>query len=169
MVRVAALFAQGGIAGSAPILMMVAIFAIFYLLADHAAAAPPEKMAGDAVADQVWATGWSPAAASPASFCRLRMTSLSCASLPTTSRLEVARSSIVTLTTAEDAVPSLSRVAVSHEQQESPRQNNSDHRGADRLSVRHLRHSPAASRPPGLLARCSSASTSALTSRAAPT
>ena len=33
MVRLAALFAQGGgIAGSAPILMMVAIFAIFYLL-----------------------------------------------------------------------------------------------------------------------------------------
>ena len=32
MVRVAAWFAQGGIAGSAPILMMVAIFAIFYVL-----------------------------------------------------------------------------------------------------------------------------------------
>jgi preprotein translocase subunit YajC len=32
MVRLTALFAQGGIAGSAPILMMVAIFGIFYLL-----------------------------------------------------------------------------------------------------------------------------------------
>jgi preprotein translocase subunit YajC len=32
MVRLTALFAQGGIAGSAPILMMVAIFGIFYVL-----------------------------------------------------------------------------------------------------------------------------------------
>ena len=32
MVRVTALFAQGGIAGSAPILMMLGIFAIFYVL-----------------------------------------------------------------------------------------------------------------------------------------
>ena len=137
MVRVTALFAQGGIAGSAPILMMVAIFAIFYFLLIMPQQRRQKKWQamlsqvkpGDRVVTSGGLTGVIMSVKDDVVVLRVP---------PDNIKIEVTRSSIVTLTTAE--ARQVLRVAVSHEQ-ESPRQNHSHYCGADRLFVRHRRHS----------------------------
>ncbi len=100
MVRVAAWFAQGGIAGSAPILMMVAIFAIFYVLLIMPQQRRQKKWqamlaqikAGDRVVTSGGLTGVIMSVKDDAVILRVP---------PDNIKIEVARSSIVTLTTAD--------------------------------------------------------------------
>ena len=87
MVRTVALFAQG-IGGSAPILMMVAIFGIFYVLLIM-----PQIKAGDKVVTSGGLTGAIMSVKDDVVVLRVP---------PDNIKIEVARSSIVTLTTAED-------------------------------------------------------------------
>ena len=100
MVRVAALFAQGGIAGSAPILMMVAIFAIFYLLLIMPQQRRQKKWqamlsqikSGDRVVTGGGLTGVVLSVKDDVVVLRVP---------PDNIKMEVTRASIVTLTTAE--------------------------------------------------------------------
>ncbi|MGA2369502.1 MAG: preprotein translocase subunit YajC [Candidatus Korobacteraceae bacterium] len=100
MVRVAGLFAQG-IAGSAPILMMVAIFAIFYVLLIMPQQRRQKKWQatlaqikpGDKVITGGGLTGTIMSVKDDAVVLRVP---------PDNIKIEVTRSSIVTLTTAED-------------------------------------------------------------------
>jgi len=100
MVRVAGLFAQG-IAGSAPILMMVAIFAIFYVLLIMPQQRRQKKWQatlaqikpGDRVVTSGGLTGAIMSVKDDAVVLRVP---------PDNIKIEVTRSSIVTLTTAED-------------------------------------------------------------------
>jgi preprotein translocase subunit YajC len=100
MVRVAGLFAQG-IAGSAPILMMVAIFAIFYVLLIMPQQRRQKKWqatlaqikSGDKVVTSGGLTGVIMSVKDDAVVLRVP---------PDNIKIEVTRSSIVTLTTAED-------------------------------------------------------------------
>ena len=100
MVRVAGLFAQG-IAGSAPILMMVAIFAIFYVLLIMPQQRRQKKWQatlaqikpGDNVVTSGGLTGAIMSVKDDAVVLRVP---------PDNIKIEVTRASIVTLTTAED-------------------------------------------------------------------
>jgi preprotein translocase subunit YajC len=100
MVREAALFAQGGLAGSAPILMMVAIFAIFYVLLIMPQQRRQKKWqamltqikTGDRVVTSGGLTGVVMSVKDDTVVLRVP---------PDNIKLEVARSSIVTLTTNE--------------------------------------------------------------------
>ncbi len=100
MVRVAGLFAQG-IAGSAPILMMVAIFAIFYVLLIMPQQRRQKKWQatlaqikpGDRVVTIGGLTGLIMSVKDDAVVLRVP---------PDNIKIEVTRASIVTLTTAED-------------------------------------------------------------------
>jgi preprotein translocase subunit YajC len=101
MVRLAALFAQGGgIAGSAPILMMVAIFAIFYLLLIMPQQRRQKKWqamlsqvkSGDRVVTSGGLTGMIMSVKDDVVVLRLP---------PDNIKVEVTRASIVTLTTNE--------------------------------------------------------------------
>jgi preprotein translocase subunit YajC len=100
MVRVVALFAQGGIAGSAPILMMVAIFAIFYLLLIMPQQRRQKKWqamlsqvkSGDRAVTSGGLTGVILSVKDDTVVLRVP---------PDNIKVEVTRSSIVTLTTAE--------------------------------------------------------------------
>lgn len=100
MVRVAGLFAQG-IAGSAPILMMVAIFAIFYVLLIMPQQRRQKKWQatlsqikpGDKVVTSGGLTGAIMSVKDDAVVLRVP---------PDNIKIEVTRSSIVSLTTAED-------------------------------------------------------------------
>ena len=100
MVRTVALFAQG-IGGSAPILMMVAIFAIFYFLLIMPQQRRQKKWqamlsqikAGDRVVTSGGLTGAIMSVKDDVVILRVP---------PDNIKIEVARSSIVTLTTAED-------------------------------------------------------------------
>lgn len=99
MVRLTGLFAQG-VAGSAPILMMVAIFAIFYLLLIMPQQRRQKKWqamlsqvkSGDKVVTSGGITGVILSVKDDSVVLRVP---------PDNIKLEVARSSIVTLTTAE--------------------------------------------------------------------
>ena len=101
MAILAVMFAQG-IGGSAPILMMVAIFAIFYVLLIMPQQRKQKKWAGDAAGNQARRPRGHQRRPYRRSSCRSRTTLSSSGFRRTTLRLEVARSSIVTLTTAED-------------------------------------------------------------------
>lgn len=100
MVRVTGLFAQG-IAGSAPILMMVAVFAIFYVLLIMPQQRRQKKWQatlaqlkpGDKVVTSGGLTGAIMSVKDDAVVLRVP---------PDNIKIEVTRSSIVTLTTAED-------------------------------------------------------------------
>lgn len=100
MVRLAALFAQGGIAGSAPILMMVAIFAIFYLLLIMPQQRRQKKWqamlsqikSGDKVVTSGGLTGTVLSVKDDSVVLRLP---------PDNIKIEVTRSSVVTMTTNE--------------------------------------------------------------------
>ncbi len=100
MVRIAGLFAQG-IAGSAPILMMVGIFAIFYVLLIMPQQRRQKKWQatlaqikpGDRVVTSGGLTGAIMSVKDDAVVLRVP---------PDNTKIEVTRSSIVTLTTAED-------------------------------------------------------------------
>lgn len=100
MVRIAGLFAQG-IAGSAPILMMVGIFAIFYVLLIMPQQRRQKKWQatlaqikpGDRVVTSGGLTGAIMSVKDDAVVLRVP---------PDNIKIEVTRSSIVTLTTAED-------------------------------------------------------------------
>jgi len=100
MVRVAGLFAQG-IAGSAPILMMVAIFGIFYVLLIMPQQRRQKKWQatlaqikpGDRVVTSGGLTGAIMSVKDDAVVLRVP---------PDNIKIEVTRASIVTLTTAED-------------------------------------------------------------------
>jgi preprotein translocase subunit YajC len=100
MVEIAGLFAQG-IGGSAPILMMVAIFAIFYVLLILPQQRRQKKWQamlsqikpGDKVVTSGGLTGAIMSVKDDAVVLRVP---------PDNIKIEVARSSIVTLTTAED-------------------------------------------------------------------
>jgi preprotein translocase subunit YajC len=100
MVRVAALFAQGGIAGSAPILMMLAIFAIFYVLLIMPQQRRQKKWqamlsqvkSGDRAVTSGGLTGVILSVKDDTVILRVP---------PDNIKVEVTRSSIVTLTTAE--------------------------------------------------------------------
>jgi preprotein translocase subunit YajC len=99
MVRVTALFAQGGIAGSAPILMMVAIFAIFYVLLimpqrrqKKWQAMLSQVKSGDRAVTSGGLTGVILSVKDDTVVLRVP---------PDNIKVEVTRSSIVTLTTAE--------------------------------------------------------------------
>ena len=100
MVTLAAMFAQG-IGGSAPILMMVAIFAIFYFLLIMPQQRKQKKWQamlqeikpGDKVVTSGGLTGAIMSVKDDVVVLRVP---------PDNIKIEVARSSIVTLTTAED-------------------------------------------------------------------
>ena len=101
MVRLIGLFAQGIGGGSAPILMMVAIFAIFYFLLimpqqrrqKKWQAMLKEIKSGDKVVTSGGLTGVILSVKDDTVVLRVP---------PDNIKLEIARSSIVTLTTAED-------------------------------------------------------------------
>jgi preprotein translocase subunit YajC len=100
MVRLTALFAQGGIAGSAPILMMVAIFGIFYVLLIMPQQRRQKKWqamlsqikSGDKVITSGGLTGTVLSVKDDTLVMRLP---------PDNIKIEVTRSSVVTLTTNE--------------------------------------------------------------------
>lgn len=100
MVRLTALFAQGGIAGSAPILMMVAIFGIFYVLLIMPQQRRQKKWqamlsqikSGDKVITSGGLTG---------TVLSVKDDSLVLRIPPDNIKMEVTRSSVVTLTTNE--------------------------------------------------------------------
>jgi len=100
MVRFTALFAQGGLAGSAPLLMMAAIFAIFYVLLIMPQQRRQKKWqamlsqikSGDKVITSGGLTGVVLSVKDDAVVLRVP---------PDNIKMEVTRSSIVTLTTAE--------------------------------------------------------------------
>jgi preprotein translocase subunit YajC len=104
MVRIAGLFAQG-IAGSAPILMMVAIFAVFYVLLIMPQQRRQKKWQamlsqikpGDKVVTSGGITGAIMSVKDDAVVLRVP---------PDNIKIEVTRSSIVTLTTPEDRAKS---------------------------------------------------------------
>ena len=100
MIRIAALFAQG-LAGSTPILMMVVIFVVFYALLIMPQQRRQKKWQamlsqikpGDKVVTSGGLTGAIMSVKDDAVILRVP---------PDNIKIEVARSSIVTLTTAED-------------------------------------------------------------------
>ena len=137
MAILAALFAQG-IGGSAPILMMVAIFAIFYVLLIMPQQRRQKKwqamLQEIKPGDKVVTSGGLRR--------RHHVGKGRCGRPAGPSGQHQDRSYPFLDRHLDDrgGRAQVLRVAVSHEQ-ESPSQNSSDYCGADRLSLRHLRHS----------------------------
>ena len=150
MFRLIGFFAQGRGGGSAPILMMVAIFGIFYFLLIMPQQRQQKKWqamltqvkSGDRVITSGGLTGIIMSAKDDTVVLRVP---------PDNIKLEIAR---VLDRDADDrrGAPKVLAGLQSPHEQESPRQNSSHYRGAGRFSVRHLRHSQQLHAAQGLLA-----------------